>query len=82
VVLFSNRNGRAEIFKQQIDQPTAELLVSDPAREEVAPRLGPDGSEAFFVSYPVEESSSGIPRLMGVPTAGTDTPASARSFRH
>ena len=70
VIFQSNRNGRAEIFKQQIDQPMAELLASDPARHEFGARLSPDGSEAFFLSYPVEESSPSIGRLMRAPTAG------------
>ena len=70
VIFQSNRNGRAEIFKQQIDQPTAELLASDPTRHEFGARLSPDGSEAFFLSYPVEESTPSVGRLMRVPTAG------------
>ena len=70
VIFQSNRNGRAEIFQQQIDQPTAELLASDPTRHEFGARLSPDGSEAFFLSYPVEESTPSVGRLMRVPTAG------------
>jgi Tol biopolymer transport system component len=70
VLFFSNRNGRAEIFRQQIDEPTAELLASDPTRDNILPRLSPDGSEAFFFSVPREESSSNHPRLMRVPVAG------------
>lgn len=70
VIFYSHRNGRDEIFKQRIDEPTAELLASDATRHETGPRLSPDGSEVFFLSYPVEESSTTKPRLMGVPTAG------------
>jgi len=70
VIFSSNRNGPLEIFKQEIHQPTAELLASEAARHEFLGRLNPDGSEVFFLSYPVEESSPSIGRLMRVPTAG------------
>jgi len=70
VIFASNRNGRFEIFKQRIDQPVPELLARDPARNEFVPRPSPDGSEVFYLSYPVGDSTSSSTRLMRVPMAG------------
>jgi serine/threonine protein kinase/Tol biopolymer transport system component len=70
VIFASNRNGRFEIFKQRIDQAVPELLAGDPTRNEFVGRPNPDGSEVFYLSYPVDESVSTSSRLMRVPTAG------------
>ena len=67
VIFSSNRNGRYELFKQRIDQPTPELLVSDSARNAFTGRLSPDGSELFYLSYSPSTDSA---RLMRIPTAG------------
>jgi len=70
VIFFSNRNGRAEVFKQQIDQPTAELLASDPARHNFGAEVSPDGSDIFYLSHLVDESAPSPFRLMRVPLGG------------
>jgi Tol biopolymer transport system component len=70
VILNSGRNGRSEIFKQQIDQPTAELLVTDAARNVGDGRLSPDGSEVFYFSSPIDDSGSNSQRLMRMPIVG------------
>jgi Tol biopolymer transport system component len=70
VIFYSDRNGRGEVFKQQIDQPTAELLASDPARHNYEARLSPDGSEILYLSHLVDESAPSSFRLMRAPLAG------------
>jgi eukaryotic-like serine/threonine-protein kinase len=70
VIFSSNRNRKFEIFKQQIDQPIAELLAGDAARDEFTGRVNPDGSEVLYLSYPADASASSPVRLMRVSTAG------------
>ena len=69
IIFFSNRNGRGEVFKQEIDQPTAELLASEPARHNFGARLSPDGSEIFYFSHLVDEWPSPF-RLMRASIGG------------
>jgi len=47
VLFVSNRNGTWKIFKQAIDQATAELVVEGRSRV-FLPRLSPDGSEVLY----------------------------------
>jgi Tol biopolymer transport system component len=70
VIFFSFRNGRGEVFKQQIDQPTAEVLASDPLRHNTGGRISPDGSELIYESHLVDESAPSPSRLMRAPLAG------------
>jgi serine/threonine protein kinase/Tol biopolymer transport system component len=69
IIFDSNRNGRGEVFKQAIDQPTPELLASDPARHNFGARLSPDGSEILYLSHLVNEFPSPF-RLLRAPIAG------------
>jgi serine/threonine protein kinase/Tol biopolymer transport system component len=70
VIFTSGRNGRAEVFKQQIDQPTAELLATDAARNVWDGKLSPDSTEVFSTSTPIEDAEPSFVRLIGTPTAG------------
>lgn len=70
VIFSSDRNGRFEIFKQRIDRPTSELLVSDPAAVVTNARLSPDGSELFYLSFHLDALPSTPVQLMRVPTSG------------
>ena len=70
VIFFSHRNGRDEVFKQQIDQPTAEVLFSDPIRHNFGGEVSPDGSEVFYISHLVDESVPSPFRLMRAPIGG------------
>jgi len=47
VIFVSNRNGTWMLFKQPIDQTTAELVVE--GRSIWIPRLSPDGSEVLYM---------------------------------
>jgi Tol biopolymer transport system component len=68
VLLVSNRNGTWKIFRQAIDQTTAEVLVE--GRSFFLPRLSADGSQVLYLSYP-EPSATGVPAaVMRVPLAG------------
>jgi Tol biopolymer transport system component len=50
VLFISNRNGTWKLFRQAIDETTAEVLVE--GRSLFLPRLSPDGSQALYLSYP------------------------------
>jgi DNA-binding winged helix-turn-helix (wHTH) protein/Tol biopolymer transport system component len=68
VLFISNRNGTWKLFRQAIDETTAEVLVE--GRSLFLPRLSPDGSQALYLSYP-EPSATSLPiAVMRVPLAG------------
>lgn len=47
ILFTSDRNGRSQLFRQAIDQPTPELLVSSPRTIRIARTL-PDGTGVLF----------------------------------
>ena len=65
VLFWSNRDGIGSIYKQDVDQPTAELVVSN-AHDKVPPRMSPDGNHVFYLSG--EEGGGDI--FMRVPLNG------------
>src|SRR6185437_2693700 len=69
VLFISSRNGVWNIFKQAIDQPTAELFVGGEDRI-FGPRLSPDGSEIFYLVMPRLGGPASEVSLMRVPVAG------------
>lgn len=70
VLFISDRNGNYDIFKQSIDQDSAEPIVAGPEHE-IAPRLSPDGSWILYIARPKLQSGSSAPmRLMRVPVSG------------
>jgi Tol biopolymer transport system component len=69
IIFDSNRNGRSEVFKQAVDQPTPELLASDPGRHSFGARLSPDGSEILYLSHLVNRWPSPF-QLLRAPLAG------------
>lgn len=68
VLLVSNRTGTWKLFRQAIDQTTAEVLVE--GRSLFLPRLSADGSQALYVSYPEPHATSLPIAVMRVPLAG------------
>ena len=50
VVFVSDRNGHHDIFKQGIDQTTAETVFASPYDKVMFGQLSPDGAWVFFVS--------------------------------
>jgi Tol biopolymer transport system component/DNA-binding winged helix-turn-helix (wHTH) protein len=69
VLFTSNRNGNFEIFKQDIDQPLAESLVSS-ADQVSQPRVTPDGSEILYVSTPKLPSPETPFSVFAIPVHG------------
>ena len=69
VLFISSRNGVWNIFKQDINQPTAELFVGGEDRI-FGPRLSPDGSEIFYLVMPRLGGPASEVSLMRVPVAG------------
>ena len=69
VFFVSARNGVFNIFKQGIDQPTAELFVGGQDRA-FGPRLSPDGSDLLYLVAPRNADPSSAIKLMRVSLAG------------
>lgn len=70
VLFISNRTGGTNIFRQRIDQTSAEMLVVDQEKKSAICRLSPDGSQILF-SVPTNPSdSSQRVRLMRAPING------------
>ena len=68
VLFVSNRSGTWKLFKQAIDETTAEVLVE--GRSLFLPRLSPDGSQILYMAYAKPDSPSRAIDLMRVPLAG------------
>ena len=69
VLFSSDRNGTHEIFKQAIDQPLAERLVTS-SEQLSQPRVTPDGSEVLYISAPTFRSPETPLSIFAVPIAG------------
>jgi DNA-binding winged helix-turn-helix (wHTH) protein/Tol biopolymer transport system component len=68
VLFVSNRNGTWKLFKQAVDETTAEVLVE--GRNLFLPRLSADGSQILYLAYSNPRDSSYLVPLMRVPLAG------------
>ncbi len=68
VLFVSNRNGTWKLFRQAIDETTAEVLVE--GRSLFLPRLSTDGSQALYLSYREPYATSLPVAVMRVPLAG------------
>jgi len=69
VLLFSDRNGTSEMFKQTADQPLAESLMVG-AGQLSAFRVTPDGSEILYISTPRSASPETSSSIFAIPTDG------------
>ena len=69
VLFYSDRNGTPEIFKQAIDQPLAESLVTS-AEQLSQPRVTPDGSEILYISTPKSASPETLSSIFAIPIDG------------
>jgi hypothetical protein len=71
LLFTSNRTGRNQIFRQEIEQEAAEPLITGPD-EQGAAELSPDGSWILFWSYPPSAggSSPAMQRVMRFPVSG------------
>jgi DNA-binding winged helix-turn-helix (wHTH) protein/Tol biopolymer transport system component len=68
VLFVSNRNGTWGLFKQNIDETTAEVLVE--GRSIFLPRLSPDGSHVLYLTSSKSDDSSLSASLMSKSLAG------------
>ena len=67
---YSDRNGNWDIFRQRLQQRTAEDFVVGPG-EQTQPRLTPDGSSVLYWDYmDATDGASVSMRLMRVPISG------------
>ena len=70
VLFISDRTGTANIFRQRIDEPSAEMLVVDQEEKSPICRLNPDGSQILY-SVPTNPNDNLSPvRLMRAPLNG------------
>jgi Tol biopolymer transport system component len=69
VLFTSDRNGTREIFKQDIDQPVAQRLVSN-ADQLSQPRVTPDGSELLYISTPRPDDPERLSSIFAIPMGG------------
>jgi DNA-binding winged helix-turn-helix (wHTH) protein/Tol biopolymer transport system component len=68
VLFVSDRNGTWKLFKQNIDETTAEVLVE--GRGMRFPRLSPDGSQVLYLVESQQGDHSSPASLMSKPLAG------------
>jgi eukaryotic-like serine/threonine-protein kinase len=71
VLFYSNRSGHNQIYRQRLEQETAEPLIQG-ADDEVEPQLSPDGTWILYWSttQSAEASPSTTQRLMRLPALG------------
>jgi len=80
LIFASNRNGRMEIFKQPLDQASAQPVgavleegiefTGGGLLDMVIPRLSPDGASILYLVLPKDSSDTAPVRLMRIPVAG------------
>jgi Tol biopolymer transport system component/DNA-binding winged helix-turn-helix (wHTH) protein len=69
VIFVSNRDGQYHIYRQAVDQASAELLVGGPDKLQI-PRLAPDGRTLLYLVLPKIGDTSNRVRMMRVPIEG------------
>lgn len=69
VLFFSDRKGHGSIFRQSLEEDTAQSIETGP-EEGIIPRLSPDGVWILYLVYPKGGGSSAPARLMRVPVTG------------
>ena len=69
VLFTSDRNGIREIFKQAIDQPVPESLMTN-AEHLSQPRVTPDGSEILYISTPRPADPEAPSSIFAIPVDG------------
>jgi Tol biopolymer transport system component/DNA-binding winged helix-turn-helix (wHTH) protein len=69
VLFISNRNGRDNIFRQRIDETSAEMPVRSPEEKSVG-RLNPDGTQILYLVLTKPRDNSQPVRLMRAPING------------
>jgi len=80
VLFSSNRNGTPQIFKQAIDQPLAENLMTS-AEQLLQPRVTPDGSEVLYISTSKSADLTTPFSIFAIPIAGGTPRLVLKDFR-
>jgi len=70
VIFGSHRDNHWRIYKQALNEDTAEAIETGTDDDVVDARLSPDGSWIFYIAVPKTKSTSPLYKLMGVPIAG------------
>jgi eukaryotic-like serine/threonine-protein kinase len=69
VLFASNRNGSMDIFRQRVDERTAEALITGP-EDKLSLHLSPDGQWLMYFAFPGGYSVMKAPLLMRAPLSG------------
>jgi Tol biopolymer transport system component len=69
VLFASNRNGSMDIFRQGVDERTAEALITGP-EDKLSLHLSPDGQWLMYFAFPGGYSVTKAPLLMRAPLSG------------
>ena len=69
VLFASNRNGSMDIFRQGVDERTAEALITGP-EDKLSLHLSPDGQWLLYFAFPGGYSLTKAPLLMRAPLSG------------
>jgi Tol biopolymer transport system component/DNA-binding winged helix-turn-helix (wHTH) protein len=69
LILLSNRNGHMGIFKQSLNEDTAEPLVTSP-EDVIAPKVTPDGVWVVYAVSTKPNDQSAPVKIMRVPITG------------
>jgi eukaryotic-like serine/threonine-protein kinase len=69
VLLISNRTGKTNIFRQRIDETSAEMLVLGPEEKEIC-RVSPDGTQVLYLTNIDEKDAAKTNHVMRAPLDG------------
>jgi DNA-binding winged helix-turn-helix (wHTH) protein/Tol biopolymer transport system component len=72
VLIMSNRDGSADVYKQPVNGTLPEPLVFT-SNNESQPRLSPDGNEVLYLSLPLHPSPEDMTTIFAVPVRGGAT---------
>ncbi len=72
VLFYSNRNGTYDIYRQSVDETSAQALVEN-KRIKTRPRVTPDGNWVLYYDPPGINSWNELVRISRVPLAGGPT---------
>ena len=70
IVFTSERNGKHGVYRQKLDETTAESLIQVRQRQAIAPRLSGDGREVLYAQAEKPRDPSAPVSLMAAPIAG------------
>ena len=70
VIFGSYRDNRWRIYKQAVNEDTADAIETGTDEDVVDARLSPDGAWIFYIVVPKTKNPSPLYKLVGVPIAG------------